>query len=371
MKTSCRYVLAILLLWAFTGCSARPAPQATRIFKEPGLGKPGMHDLAFRLDGRDTLADYLSHEKERNPCLSGFDVPALMRIFRNAFPQLYLPVQPGAPLCNLETNFSHCKGIELRVDFEIYRDDTVVLHSRVWYHVKLRLEGGQPNFFRAAKAQRDRGEFALPRHYYVGSLVETVQKALPILQEIATDYHKYLKNGDEEIAIELILEESRAEALARQSENGMKDAAETGGGVMISVLPNISFLTGLTIAALRSGGKTFWQVLQEEKQFELYKEKLAVDQVEFSYSQSIADNLPRILLRSSESASDIVVREIVIRLIEKERNEIPLDAVSGPPGPGPGLKRDAVSEPDAEGQVALRKMSGCRRPAGLPRSSMH
>jgi len=155
-------------------------------------------------------------------------------------------------------------------DFEIYGDNTVVLNRWVFYHIKLRLEGDQPNFFRTAKAQRDRGEFALPRRYYVGSLVEAIQKALPILREIATDYRKYIKNDNEEIEIELALEESREKAEAKQSEKNMKDATDAGGSVLLSVLPNISFFAGLTISALHSGGRTFWEVLKEEKEFELY-----------------------------------------------------------------------------------------------------
>ncbi len=204
-------------------------------------------------------------------------------------------------------------------DFETYGDDTVVLNSWVFYHINLRLEGDQPNFFRAAKTQRDRGEFALPRYYYVGSLVEAIQKALPILQEIATDYRKYIKNDNQEIEIELTLEESHKKALAKQSDNNMKDAAEVGGSVLLSVLPSISFISGLTISALHSGGRTFWEVLKEEKEFELYKRNLDIQQVEFSYVESISNNLPYILRGSAESPSDIIIREIIIRLRQKEQ----------------------------------------------------
>ena len=281
--------------------------------------KPGSYHLKFLLNDEDTLAEYLLHEKDRNPELQDFDISGLMKLFRNAYPQLYLPVQPGVPLCNLETNFKYCKGIELLADFETYGDDTVVLHSWVFYHIHLRLEGDQPNFFRTAKAQRDRGEFALPRHYYVGSLVEAIQKALPILQEIATDYRKYIKNDNQEIEIELTLEESRRRALAKQSDQNMKDTAEVGGSILLSVLPNLPFFTGLTISALHSGGRTFWEVLKEEKEFDLCKRKLDIHQVEFSYAGSIANNLPYILRRSPESPSDIIIHEIIIRLRQKEQ----------------------------------------------------
>jgi hypothetical protein len=235
-------LLLILLLCSMPGCSAKSTTQVAKVYQETDPVTPGSYHLQFLLDGRDTLAEYLSQQKARNPELKDFDVSGLMKLFRNAYPQLYLPVQPGVPLCNLETNFKHCKGIELLADFEVYGDNTVILNRWVFYHIKLRLEGDQPNFFRTAKAQRDRGEFALPRRYYVGSLVEAIQKALPILQEIATDYRKYIKDDNQEIEIELTLEESREKAEAKQSEKDRKDTADFGGSILLSVLPNISFL---------------------------------------------------------------------------------------------------------------------------------
>jgi hypothetical protein len=312
-------LLLIVLLCSIMGCSAKATTQAAKIYKEVGLAKPGSYHLQFLLNGQDTLAEYLLHEKTRNPELKDFDISGLMKLFRNAYPQLYLPVQPGVPLCNLETNFRYCKGIELLADFETYGDDTVVLHSWVFYHIRLRLEGDQPNFFSTAKAQRDRGEFALPRRYYVGALVEAIQKALPILQEIATDYRKYIKDGDQEIEIELTLEESRKKVSAKESNQQMKDATAAGSGVIVSVLPGISFLTGLTISALHSGGRTFWEVLKDEKEFEVCRRKLGLDDVEFSYTESFSNNFSHILIRPPESTSDIIIREIVIRLRPKEQ----------------------------------------------------
>lgn len=318
MRKTAQCLLLILLLCSMTGCSAKSTTQAARVYQETGPVKPGSYHLQFLLNGRETLAAYLLQEKARNPGLKDFDVPGLMKLFRNAYPQLYLPVQPGVPLCNLETNFKHCKGIELLADFEIYGDNTVVLNRWALYHIKLRLEGDQPNFFRTAKAQRDRGEFALPRHYYVGSLVEAIQKTLPILREIATDYSKYIKTDNQEIEIELTLEESREKAEAKQSEKDRKDTADAGGSVLFSLVPNISFFAGLTISALHSGGKTFWEVLKEKKEFELYKRNLELNQVEFSYTESIANNFSHILLRSDEAPSDMLIREIIIRLQKKE-----------------------------------------------------
>jgi hypothetical protein len=318
VKRAGPFLLLILALCSVPGCSARSTTQVAKVYQETAPVKPGSYHLQFLLDGRDTLAEYLLREKTRNPELKDFDVSGLMKLFRNACPQLYLPVQPGVPLCNLETNFKYCKGIELLADFEIYGDNTVVLNRWVFYHIKLRLEGDHPNFFRTAKAQRDRGEFALPRHYYVGSLVEAIRKALPILREIATDYRKYIKDDDQEIEIELTLEESREKAEAKQSEKNMKDTADAGGRILLSVLPSISFFAGLTISALHSGGRTFWEVLKEEKEFELYRRKLDLNEVGFSYTESIANNFSHILMRSDEAPSAILIREIIIRLQKKE-----------------------------------------------------
>lgn len=311
-------MLLILLPCLIMGCAAKSTTQAAKIYKETGLAKPGNYHLRLHLDGRDTLADYLLREKTRDPALKEFDVSGLMKLFRRAYPQLYLPVQPGVPLCNLETNFRHCKGIELLADFETYGDDTVVLHSWAFYHVRLRLEKEQPNFFSTARAQRDRGEFALPRRYYVGALVEAIQKALPILQEIATDYRKYIKDGNEEIEIELTLEESRKRVSARESEKQMKDAAAAGSSVIVSILPSVTFFAGLTISALHSGGRTFWEVLKDKKEFEICRRRLDLDEVEFSYAESFSSNFSHILIRPPEATSDIIIREIVIRLRPKE-----------------------------------------------------
>jgi hypothetical protein len=350
----------ILLLCSIMGCPAKTTTQAAKIYKEVDLAKPGSYHLQFLLNGRDTLEEYLLHEKTRNPELKDFDVSALMKLFRNAYPQLYLPVQPGVPLCNLETNFRYCNGIELLADFETYGDDTVVLHSWVFYHIKLRLEGDQPNFFSAAKAQRDRGEFALPRHYYIGALVEAIQKALPILQEIATDYRKYIKNDTQEIEIELTLEESRKRVSAKESDNQMKDAATFSGSVLLSVVPNIPFLAGLTISALHSGGRTFWEVLKDEKEFELCRRKLDLDEVGFSYAESFSNNFSHILIRPPESTSDIIIREIVIRLRQKEQKT---GSPQGKPV-APAREPDPLSISEKEGQPGLdvpEEYRNCRR----------
>lgn len=234
------------------GCAAKTGTQVAKVYQQPDLAKPGSYQLGFLLDGQDTLNDYLEREIARNPELKGFKASELSKLFRNAYPQLYLPVQPGIPLCNLETNFRHCRGIGLLADFEIYNDNFVVLHHSVYYHIKLRLEGNHANFFRAAKAQRDLGEFALPRRYYVGSLVNTIQKALPILQEIATDYSKYIKNDRQEIEIDLTLEESREKASAKKTAQDLSQAAHLSSkAIVISILPSISFVTGLTVSALK------------------------------------------------------------------------------------------------------------------------
>ncbi len=308
----------ILSLCLIAGCAAKARSQVATVYKETGLAKPGGYHLKFLLDGQGTLAEYLLNEKSENPDLEDFDLPGLERFFRISYPQLYLPVQPGVPLCNLDTNFKHCKGLELLADFEIYADDTVVLHSRVLYHVRIRLQRDESNFFRTAKAQRDRGEFALPRHYYIGALVESIRKALPILQEIATDYPKYIKDDNKEIEIELTLEEARERSAAKKADQDMKDTAGLSGGVIISALPNLSFLASLTVSALNSGGRTFWQVLKEEKDFDLYKNSLDLKEVNFSYAESSARNFSGRFLRLFEPPADILIRGIIVRLRDKE-----------------------------------------------------
>lgn len=305
------------------GCAAKTGTQVAKVYQHPGLAKPGSYHLRFLLDGQATLNDYLGKEILRNPALKGFTASELLKLFRNAYPQLYLPVQPGAPICNLETNFRHCRGIELLADFETYKDDFVVLHHAVYYHIKLRLEENHPNFFRAAKAQRDRGDFALPRRYYVGSLVDAIRKALPILQEIAADYRKYIKDDKQEIEIELTLEESSEKTSAKKSDQNLTDAAHLSSKVILSVLPSISFVTGLTVSTLTSGGKTFWEVLQEEKSFDLHKRTLALDQVDFSYTESITRNFYSMYTGFFESPSDMYIREITIRLRQKEPRPLP------------------------------------------------
>ncbi len=326
--------MPILLLGLALGCAVKAPTPAPRIYREAGLGKPGSYRLQLFPDGRGTLAEYLARERTANPALAGLDSPGLIRLFRTAFPELYLPVQPGVPLCNLETNFKHCRGIELEADFALYGDDTVVLFSRILYHVRLRLEEEQPNFFRAAKAQRDRGEFALPRHFYVGALVEAIQKALPILQEIATDYRKYIKDDGDQIEIELILEASPDRAAARQADKQLADAMHFSGGMVISTLPILTFAAGLTVSALHTGGRSFWEVLKDQREFDLCKQDLKLDRVEFSYTDSLARNFSH-PLRPADDPSEVLIRGIVIRLCKKGQAQaragsaIPITAQGG------------------------------------------
>jgi hypothetical protein len=307
-----------LLLFFMIGCTAKTGGQVAKVYQQPGLAKPGSYHLRFLLDGQGTLNNYLEREITQNPDLRDFKDTELLKLFRNAYPRLYLPVQPGVPLCNLETNFSHCRGIELLADLETYSDGFVVLHHDVYYHIKFRLDGNQPNFFRAAKSQRDLGEFTLPRRYYVGSLVDAIKKSLPILQEIAADYGKYIKNDQQEIEIELTLEESREKTSAKKADQDQTNMVHLSGRAILSVLPSISFVTGLTVSALTSGGKTFWEVMKEERSFALHKRALGLDQVDFSYTESITRNVSRMFSGFFEPPSDMYIREITIRLCHKE-----------------------------------------------------
>jgi hypothetical protein len=325
----------IFLLCPLAACAGNAMNRAARVYQDGGFVKPGSYRLAFRLDGQGTLADYLFREKSRSPHLDDFGVAELTRLFRTAYPQLYEPVQPGVPLCNLETSFRYCKGIELLADLDIFTDQTVVLHSWVFYHITLRIEAEHPNFFRSAKAQRDRGEFALPRHFYVGELVDTIQRGLPILREIATDYRKYLKNDDREVEIELTLEVFPERAAARIAKKQIRDGADLGSGVLFSALPNLPFFAGLTVSALYSGGKTFWEVLEEGKEFAICKRDLTLEEVEFSYPDSFARNFSHLLKSSSETPSAVILREIRIRLRQKEESPDDREVVSSPlPSPG-------------------------------------
>ncbi|MHB8772285.1 MAG: hypothetical protein ACYC7J_14930 [Syntrophales bacterium] len=344
-------LIPILLLGLAAGCTVKAPPPVPRIYKEAGLGKPGSYRLQLFPDGRDTLGEYLTRERTANPGLAGIDCTGLMKLFRTAFPELYLPVQPGVPLCNLETNFKHCKGIELGADFELYGDDTVVLHSRILYHVRLRLEEDQPNFFRAAKAQRDRGDFALPRHFYVGALVEAIQKALPILQEIATDYRKYIKDDGDEIEIELILEASRDQAAARKADKQLTDAMHFSGGMVLSALPSLTLVAGLTVSALHTGGRSFWEVLKDQREFDLCKQDLELEQVEFSYTDSLAKNFSH-PLRPADGPSEVLIRGIVIRLCRKGQAR----AGSTISGTGDGIRE--TTEPDGRGRHTRRRPDG-------------
>jgi hypothetical protein len=316
-KRTARLLILILLIGPVAGCTVKARTPAALIYKETALGKPGSYRFQLFPDGRDSLAEYLKREETGNHGLDGLAVPGIERLLRNAFPELYLPVQPGVPLCNLDTHFNHCKGIELAADFEIYGDDTVVLHGQIFYHVRLRLKGNQTNFFRAVKAQRDRGDFAMPRHFYIGALVEAIRKALPILQEIATDYRKYIKDDGEEIEIELVLEASRDRAAAKRADKQLNDAMHFGGGIVLSTLPSLTFFAGLTVSALHSGGRTFWEILKDQREFDLCKQSLKLDQAEFSYMESFSKNFSH-LLRTSNDSPDVLIHGIVIRLRHKE-----------------------------------------------------
>ena len=151
--------LATLFICALSACTTKAPGQPAKVYERTGFTAPGTYRLQIKLDGRGSLADQLLSEKARNPAFRDVDMASLHKLFRNAFSQLYFPVQPGAPLCHMETNFRHCRGIELLADFRVYTDDTIVLHSSVLYHVTIRIEKDQPNFFRAIKTQRGQGRF--------------------------------------------------------------------------------------------------------------------------------------------------------------------------------------------------------------------
>jgi hypothetical protein len=100
-------------------------------------------------------------------------------------------------------------------------------------------------------------------------------------------------------------------------------------------LPNLPFFAGLTVSALYSGGKTFWEVLEEEKAFTICKRDLTLAEVEFSYPDSFARNFSHLLKSPSEMPSAVILREIRIRLRQKEESPGDREAVFSPlPFPG-------------------------------------
>lgn len=311
-----------LFLCTVPACSTKSPGPAAKVYEGTGFSTPGTYHMQSLLDGRGTLTDHLVREKARNAAFRDVDIAALHKLFRNAYGQLYLPIEPGVPLCHMEANFRHCRGIELLADFRIYADDTIVLHSTVLYHVAIRLEKDQPNFFRAIKTQRDRGDFALPRHYYAGELAQTIQQSLPILEEIATDYRKYIKEGDREIEIGLTLEVAHEKSQTVKTDMEREDVAGLGTGVLLSALPNMAFLTSLSVSALSTGGQTFWNVLEEKKEFDLYKRMLELEQVEYAYGRSMGRNAFRAVRRLAKPSPDIILRDLKIRLRLK-RPQIP------------------------------------------------
>ncbi|MDO9559167.1 MAG: hypothetical protein Q7I89_05710, partial [Syntrophales bacterium] len=146
--------------------------------------------------------------------------------------------------------------------------------------------------------------------------VEAIQKALPILQEIATDYRKYIKDDGDEIEIELILEASRDKAEADKANKRMNDTMHFSGGIVLSALPSLGFFAGLTVSALHSGGRSFWEILKNKREFDLCKQSLKLDQVEFSYTESFFRNFSH-LLSPPDDSPDVLIRGIVIRLRQK------------------------------------------------------
>jgi hypothetical protein len=93
------------------------------------------------------------------------------------------------------------------------------------------------------------------------------------------------------------------------------------GGAIFSALPSVSLLAGATVSALNSGGRTFWQVLKEEREFELYKNSLELNEVNFSYAESSKRNFTDSFRRLFEAPPDIVIRKITIRLRPKGMQE--------------------------------------------------
>jgi len=310
--------LLIVLPCLVVGCGTKARTPAAKIYRETALAKPGSYHLKFLLSGEGTLSEYLSRQQAQVPELKDVNLSELRKLFRKAYPQLYPDLATGSLLCNLEINFKHCKGIEILADLVMYADKTVVLHNHLYYHVNVRVERDQPSLYSAVKSQHERGEFTLPPGYPVEKLVADIRNAMPILQEIATNYSRYLKDGNQEIEIDLTLEVNPERTSAQKNQQNINSAAEFSGQTAVSVLQGASFLANLTLSSLYAGGRTFWEVLQEERKFDLYKQNLGLKRVEFSYTGSFTRNLTRGWRNLMTPPSDILIREVVIRLREKE-----------------------------------------------------
>jgi hypothetical protein len=63
--------------------------------------------------------------------------------------------------------------------------------------------------------------------------VTAIQQSLPILQETATDYRKYIKDDGDEM--ELIMKASRDKAAFKKADKQLNDAMHFSGGVALSV----------------------------------------------------------------------------------------------------------------------------------------
>ena len=97
-----------------------------------------------------------------------------------------------------------------------------------------------------------------------------------------------------------------------------EDVAGLSAGMLLSALPNMAFLTSLTVSALSTGGHTFWNVLEEKKEFDLYKRALELEKVEYSYGRSMGRNAFRTFRRMAEPSPDIILRDLKIRLRAKK-----------------------------------------------------
>jgi hypothetical protein len=315
-------VLLIVLSCLVVGCGPKARTSVAKIYRETALAKPGSYHLKFLLSGEGTLSEYFSRQQARVPELKDVNLPELEKLVRKAYPQLYPDLKTGSLLCNLEINFKHCRGIELLADLVMYADNTVVLYNFLYYHVNVRVERNQNNFYSAVKSQYERGEFTLPPRYPVEKLVDDIRNAMPILQEIATNYSRYIKDGNQEIEIDLTLEVNPERTSAAKNQQNISSAAEFSGQTAVSVLQGASFLANLTVSTLYSGGRTFWEVLQEERKFDLYRQNLGLKRVEFSYTGSFTRNLTKGWRNLMTPSSDILVREVVIRLREKEQKKV-------------------------------------------------
>jgi hypothetical protein len=121
----------------------------------------------------------------------------------------------------------------------------------------------------------------------------------------------------------MTLEASRDRVEARRTEKEIREAAHMGGGTVLSALPIFPLLAHLTGSAIQSGGRTFWEVLKEERACDVSTRELGIEEVEFSYGSSFARTSPA-CAGIFRRAPDILIRQIIMPGCARRKGGAPL-----------------------------------------------